>query len=337
MGKLLAGNAPLRGRAGLELVVPTLDYRLARQFWGIEDLRTAVLTNAIVGGTPAYRREFVQDDVPAGPGDFDDWVCRAVLNPARPLFREARYLLAEEPDMHHTALYHAVLAAIADGNTTRGGIATYLQRKSTDLAHALGVLQDSGLLSYHRDAFRKNRSAYRIAEPLLTFYHAIMQPAWGDLERPGRAEPVWRRSKQRFTAQIVGPHFEEICRQWARWHAEPETFAGRTPDQVASGTVSDPKVGKTLEVDVVAVGRDDDRGVLLALGEVKWQEAIDIGHIKRLEHVRDLLVSRGQPGAESARLLLFSGAGFSDQVIQRARSDSAIELVGLDRLYAGRE
>jgi hypothetical protein len=113
MGKLLAGNAPLRGRAGLELLVPTLDFRLAREFWEIGDLRTAVLTNAIVGGTPAYRREFAQDDVPAGPDDFDPWVCRTVLNPGRPLFREGRYILAEEPDIHDTALYHAVLEAIA--------------------------------------------------------------------------------------------------------------------------------------------------------------------------------------------------------------------------------
>src|SRR5258707_7723402 len=129
MGKLLAGSAPLRGRAGLELLVPTLDFRLAREFWEIGDLRTAMLTNAIVGGTPAYRREFAQDDVPADAGDFDSWVCRTVLNPGRPLFREARYILAEEPDMRDTALYHAVLAAIADGNSSRGGIAGYLERK----------------------------------------------------------------------------------------------------------------------------------------------------------------------------------------------------------------
>jgi len=35
MGRLLSGNAPLRGRAGLELVVPTLDHRLAAEFWEI--------------------------------------------------------------------------------------------------------------------------------------------------------------------------------------------------------------------------------------------------------------------------------------------------------------
>jgi hypothetical protein len=132
------------------------------------------------------------------------------------LFREARYILAEEPDIHDTALYHAVLAAIADGNTTRGGIAGYLERKSTDLAHPLGVLHDAGLITQETEAFKKHRPVYRIAEPLLTFYHAIMRPAWGDLERPGRAPQVWRRSRQSFHSNVVGPHFEEICRQWTR-------------------------------------------------------------------------------------------------------------------------
>jgi uncharacterized protein len=336
MGKLLAGNAPLRGRAGLELLVPTLDYRLAREFWGIADLRTAVLTNAIVGGTPAYRREFAQDDVPAGPGDFDPWVCRTVLNPGRPLFREARYILAEEPDIHDTALYHAVLAAIAEGNTTRGGIANYLERKSTDLAHPLGVLHDAGLITHETEAFKKNRSAYRIAEPLLTFYHAIMRPAWGDLERPGRALQVWRRSQHSFHSNVAGPHFEEICRQWARWHAAPQTYGGAYPARVASGTVSDPDARKTAEVDVVAFGRSEgDRDVLLAIGEAKWQETMSASHLKRLEHIRELLAAKGEPGAQDARLLLFGGAGFSDALTQRAATDPTVQLIGLDRLYYG--
>lgn len=110
------------------LDAPTLDFRLAAQFWEIGDLRTAVFTNAVVGGTPAYRREFTQGDTPPGPTDFDAWVARAVLNPTRPLFREARYLLAEEPELRDTALYHAVLSAIAHGNASRGGIAAYLGR-----------------------------------------------------------------------------------------------------------------------------------------------------------------------------------------------------------------
>ncbi|WP_280440442.1 AAA family ATPase [Nocardia brasiliensis] len=226
MSQLLSGSAPLRGRAGLELIVPTLDYRLAARFWDIEDPRTAILTNAIVGGTPAYRREFTQGNSPAGPADFDDWVVRAVLNPALPLFREGRYFLAEEPALRDTALYHSVLAAIADGNASRGGIASYLARKSTDLAHPLAVLQDVGMITHEQDAFRKNRSEYRIGEPLISFYPTIMRVNWGDLERPGRAHRVWQRVQPTFRCKVVGPHFEQVCREWARWHAADATSGG---------------------------------------------------------------------------------------------------------------
>ena len=106
MGRLLVGNAPLRGRASLELVVPTLDFRLAKDFWQITDPRLAFLVHAVVGGTPAYRREFTLGDAPGSMDDFGPWVVRNVLNPGRPLFREARFLLAEEPDLRDTALYH---------------------------------------------------------------------------------------------------------------------------------------------------------------------------------------------------------------------------------------
>ncbi|MCT2594171.1 ATP-binding protein [Streptomyces sp. N2-109] len=335
MGKLLSGNAPLRGRAGLELVVPTLDFRLAAEFWGIEDLPTAVLTNAIVGGTPAYRREFVQGDVPHGRGDFDDWVARAVLNPARPLFREARYLLAEEPDLHDAALYHSVLAAIADGNAARGGIAGYLARKSTDLAHPLGVLEDVGMVRHEPDAFRRNRSAYRIAEPLVTFYHAVMRPVWGDLERPGRASAVWGRAAGTFRSKVVGPHFEGLCREWARWYAASGSCGG-TPSRVASGTVSDPVARTSHELDVAVFGQGENGGErLLAIGEAKWQEKVGLGHLRRLQHMRGLLAARDQGGADDTRLLCFGGAGFSDELRRAAEQDATVQLVDLERLYYG--
>ncbi|MFI6787197.1 ATP-binding protein [Nonomuraea sp. NPDC050383] len=335
MGRLLSGNAPLRGRAGLELVVPTLDYRLAARFWDITDPRTAVLTHAIVGGTPAYRREFTQGDAPAGPDDFDDWVIRAVLNPGRPLFREARYLLAEEPELHDTALYHSVLAAIAAGNAARGGIADYLGRKSTDLAHPLHVLEDIGLIRHENDAFRRNRSAYRIAEPLVTFYYAVMRPDWGDLERPGRAAAVWRRAHATFRSKVLGPHFEALCREWSRWHASPETHGGH-PSRVSSGTVNDPAARTGHEVGVAVFGHDDrDAEALLAIGEAKWNEIMGLGHLRRLQHIRELLHARGTTAAEHVRLLCFSGAGFTDDLRRAAGRDSTVELVGLERLYGG--
>jgi AAA+ ATPase superfamily predicted ATPase len=335
MGGLLAGSAPLRGRASLELVVPTLDYRLAAEFWGVQDPVLALKVHAIAGGTPAYRREFVRDDTPAEPGDFDDWVTRTVLNPASPLFREARYLLADEPDLRDVGLYHSVLSAIAEGNSTRGGIASYIGRKSGDLAHPLNVLQDCGLVVREPNAFRENRSTFRIAEPLITFYHAVMRPIWSDLEHTRDASRLWQRSQRRFAGSVLGPHFEQVCRHWTRYFAAEETLGG-IPIRVETGTVNDPAARASHEVDVVVFGLvDEGLEPVIAIGEAKWNEVMSVSHLDRLRHIRGLLAAQGRPGAADARLLCFSGAGFTDGLAQLAGPNTGVVLIGPAELYAG--
>jgi len=339
MGGLLTGGAPLRGRAGLELVVPTLDHQLAARFWGIDDPVTALKVNAIVGGTPAYRREFARDDTPVGPDDFDAWVTRTVLSPTSALFREGRYLLADEPDLRDTALYHSVLAAIAEGNVSRGGIASYLGRKSGDLAHPLTVLADCGLIIREPDAFRDNRTQFRIAEPLVTFHHAVMRPMWSDLEHARgarRLAQLWRISQRRFVGNVLGPHFEQVCRYWTAHHAAPERIGAGLVSRVTSGVVNDPSARASHQLDVVAFGFDDDQAQerLVAVGEAKWGDTMGLAHLDRLRRVRDLLSAQGRPGAPTARLLCFSAAGFSERLAAAAAETPEIMLVGPPDLYA---
>ena len=333
MGRLLSGSAPLRGRAGFEMVVPTLDHQLAAEFWGVGDPVTALKVNAVVGGTPAYRREFARDDTPAGPDDFDSWVVRTVLSPRSPLFREGRYLLADEPELHDLALYHSVLAAIASGNTLRGSIASYLGRKSGDLAHPLTVLEDGGLVVREPDVFKDNRTTFRIAEPLVTFYHAVMRPIWSDLEHTRDATRLWQRSRRRFAGNVLGPHFEQICRHWTRHLAPPELF-GDFPNRVGSGTVNDAANRTAYEIDLVVFGLDDDgRRPIIGLGEAKWGETMGLGHLDRLRRIRTLLAAQGRSGAGTARLACFGGAGFTDDLTAAAAADESIALIGPADLY----
>jgi hypothetical protein len=333
MGRLLAGSAPLRGRAGLELIVPTLDYRLAAEFWNVTDPALAVKVHAIVGGTPAYRREFARYDTPAGPGDFDGWIERTVLNPASPLFREARYLLADEPDLRDVGLYHSVLAAIAVGNNTRGGIASYIGRKSGDLAHPLNVLQDCGLVVREADAFKDNRTVFRIAEPLIAFYHAVMRPIWSDLEHTRDASGLWQRSQRRFAGNVLGPHFEQLCRYWTRHFAAEETIGG-IPVRVQAGTVHDAVSKASHQLDVVVFGLDDEgREPVIAIGEAKWGEVMSMSHLERLRRIRGLLAAQERPGAGEARLLCFSGAGFTEGLSREAGLHGDVVLIGPADLY----
>ncbi|MFY1673806.1 ATP-binding protein [Plantactinospora sp. WMMB334] len=336
MGGLLAGSAPLRGRAGLELPIQPLDYRAAARFWGLADPALAVRVFAIVGGTPAYRREYVSDDAPADLADFDDWVARAVLNPARPLFREARYLLAEDPDLRETALYHSVLAAVAEGNATRGGIAGYIGRKATDLQHPLTVLEDVGLLVRAPDPFRQGRSSYRITEPLVTFYQAVMRPAWTALEQR-RGADVWRRSQRRYASAVLGPCFEGLVREWVLRFAAPETLGGPVAD-VNSAVLGDP-VGRTShELDLVAVGEPplgDGPRPLLAIGEVKWGRRLGEPDLDRLHRIRTLLRGRAGHDTRDVRLVLASAEGFTEQLVAASAGRPDVVLVDRHRLYTG--
>ncbi|MEV7986545.1 hypothetical protein [Micromonospora sp. NPDC085948] len=291
---------------------------------------------AIVGGTPAYRREYVQDDVPDGPDDFDDWVVRAVLNPARPLFREARYLLAEDPDLRDTALYHSVLSAVAEGNGTRGGIAGYIGRKATDLQHPLTVLEDAGLLLREPDPLRSGRSRYRITEPLITFYQAVMRPSWTALEQR-RGSDVWRRSNRRYSSAVLGPAFEDIVRQWALRFATPDTFGGVVADASAA-VLTDPATRTSQELDLVAFGEPpfgDGARPLLAIGEVKWGRTLGRPELERLGRARDLLAARPSLDVRDTRLLLASAAGFTDELRHAASQRPDVVLVDPLRLYSG--
>jgi uncharacterized protein len=330
MGGLLSGQAPLRGRAGLELIVYPFGYRDAARFWEISDPRLAVLVHSVVGGTPAYRRELVREDAPADPDDFDSWVIRTVLNPQTPLFREARYLLAEETEIRDPGLYHSVLAAVAEGNNTSGGIASYIGRQSNEIAHPLRVLEDCRLLIKEPDLLRSGRARYRIAEPLITFYQAVMSREWARLELGG-GPTVWPGARARFLAQVTGPHFEAICREYAI-SAEPDV-SGQLPGEVGSGVVSDPANRTQIEIDVVVLaptepGRPRE---ILSLGEVKWDKVMDLRHVQRLRRARDLLAVKGF-GTSNAILTCYSGAGFNREL--RAAQGRDVQLVSLDQLYA---
>src|SRR5690242_19306076 len=331
MGGLLAGSAPLRGRSALELLIAPFDFRTAARFWGIDnDPGLAVLVHSIAGGTPAYRSEFVADDVPASRADFDDWVSRTVLNLSIPLFREARYLLAEETDIREPALYNSVLGAIAAGNATRGGIATYLGRKSSEVMHPLNVLEDAGLIIREADPFHARRSFFRIAEPLITFYESIMRRPWAQMEQR-QAAAVWRQQPA-FFSEVVGPHFEALSRDWAAQAGED--LFGDLPAEVAAGTVADPANRTQIEVDVavLSAGAPDSPRRVLSLGEAKWGEVMGLWHLDRLRRARDLLSVKCYHAAD-AILACYSGTGFSAELSAVAASNPSVMLVDLERLY----
>lgn len=334
MSKLLTGTAPLRGRAGLDLRVAPFDYRVARTLHGIDDLPTAVSTYAVIGGVAAYAREMTGNDLPKSASDFDRWICQRVLSPAAPLLGEIDLMLAEDPTMSKTRkpnLYHSVLAAVADGNHAWSTICSAAQTQSSSLQAVMNTLVASELVDRILDPIRENRPIYHPRDPLVRFHYAIIRRRQPQLARATTDTPaLWATLVPTFRSRILGPCFEAMAREWVTHTANPQTVGG-TPEHVGASVLAG-EVMQELDVVVAADdgGDNPETRTVRALGEVKVAEMLTQAHVKRLEGARARLGRR----ATDAKLLLF-GQRFDSGVQADAKRRSDLELIDLDRLYAG--
>ncbi|MEX0843308.1 MAG: ATP-binding protein [Gemmatimonadota bacterium] len=334
MGALTAGEAPLRGRAGLELVMQPFDFRQIAAVLDLgSDLALLARVFAVIGGVVGYATDMVDHDLPTGADDFSRWIAARVLSPAATLHHEATTLLAEDPGLSGASamLHHSILGAIANGAVTAGSIGNQLRRRVSNIAPALNRLVAAGFVLRHEDPIRAQRPTYALADPYLQFHYAILEPH-GMLLRDRNPLEAWTgRLETTFDARVRGPVFEEQARTWVRRYASIET-AGGTPDRVGPSNVS--VDGKEYQIDVlVATGEEamePSARTVLAVGEAKGDETITTQHVRHLERARAALGAR----AAGAKLLLF-GAKFDQDLEHVAANRHDVELVDLARLYTG--
>jgi uncharacterized protein len=332
MTGLLSGQRALRGRIARTVRVDPFDYREAAAYWGVTgSWQVAVRLHAIVGGTPGYR-DLLGLDPPRDLAAIGPWLAAGVCNPASALFREDDYLLAEERGLNDRALYHSVLSAIAAGNHTETKMAAVLGRDRQALSWPLGVLVDAGFVVRDDDALRQRRPAYRIAEPIVRFQHVVTRRDLARFEER-RATEAWADAQARFATHVLGPHFEDLARDWTISYASEQTTGGRLA-RVGATQVNDPAGRSQAEVDVVGVRAGASTKVGL-LGEAKFRtEPAGLGVLAHLEHARDLLAARVSV-EDDLKLLVFSSSGFDRGLHTAAHDRSDVELVDLDRLYTG--
>ncbi|MGW6395986.1 AAA family ATPase [Streptomyces sp. NPDC055103] len=306
-----------------------LDYRQARELWAIDDLALALRVHAVVGGSMAFRFD------PAGerpPADFDRWIRECVLSPRLPLFWKAGHILDRVPDSWDVAACHSTVAALAAGRSTPGEIADFLDRPATDVPHILSHLEERGLVRGEPDAFQPGLIHYRIAEPLLAFDHAVIRPHRSDLVDAGATEidEIWRQARSVFERDVAGPHFAQICREWAARFAAAELF-GDVPESALSGSLPH-TTGEAAIMDVVVRGRSGRRpGPLLSIGLVSWSHPMDTPHLERLRDHRAHLAALGEDAGQ-ARLACYGAAGFGP-ALRDAEANGEVLLVSPEQVY----
>ncbi|MBM3268129.1 MAG: ATP-binding protein [Candidatus Sericytochromatia bacterium] len=335
MKLLTVGEAPLRGRAGMELVMQPFDFRAAGGLLGRgAPAELALRVFSTIGGVVGYYTDMVDHDLPRDLADFDRWVAARVLSPAATLHHEATTVLAEDPTLSQAspALHNAILGAIASGAVTAGRLSNRLRRPVSNLDPALKRLAAAGFVNRHDDPVRAQRPVYSLNDPFLQFHYAILEPH-AALLRDRDPHKTWRdHLLATFDSRVRGPVFEAMARSWVRRHADPETTGGPVDHLGASTVVVD---GTEHELDVVAATGDpaappSERSVL-CLGEAKAGQTVQMSQLRQLERARAALGVR----ASRAKLMLFAPA-FSRDVLAEAGRRGDLELIDLERLYGGK-
>ncbi|MFJ9846648.1 ATP-binding protein [Kitasatospora sp. NPDC101155] len=312
--------------ADLQLELRPPDFRQGALMWGVTDPLLALRVHAVVGSSPAFRYDPGGPDTPAGPDDFDAWVCRTVLDPRLPLFWRAGHLIEQEPDGWDRALCHSVLAALAAGCSTPGAIGRWLRGPETHVPRVLVMLKERGLVAAVSDAFRPGVTHYRITEPLLAFDHAVIRPHRAAFERQDPAE-VWRSARAPFESSLLERHFAEVCREWAAGFAAAGTFGARELVTAAPGSLPGVR-------DAEVVVRDEGRGrsgALLSVGLVRWNEVMDLGHLHQLQQIVAELEAHGED-VSRARPACYGAAGFGPG-LRAAANRGELILVDPGRLH----
>lgn len=327
MRELLSGTKPLRGRAMVDLQLGPLDYRQTAALWGISDPETNLKVHACVGGYPGYRQ--LIDRTPHTPAEFEQWVPDTLLSKGFGVFTtaEVNYLLREDPRITDRSAYYDVLGAIARGSTSLAKIGSETGRSKDAVRPLLSTLESTGYVARRPDLVR-GRGSIGVGDPIIRFDRLITAARPGQLEL-GQSEQVWAAMRDTFRSQILGPHFEELAREWVRRFAPAELDRPEGFGEVGIANVHD-NVGRAkYEVDVLAV---QGKSVTF-LGEAKAtgqrQGAAALG---RLREIREALARLGYDTG-TTMLGVFSLTGFTPELTTAAGRDTEVALVDLDRLY----
>ncbi len=342
MRRLLDGPAPLRGRATLELVLQPFDFRTAAGFWGLESNPTAAFELfSLVGGTPAYLT-FAAGDRPQA-GDVPSWACRRLLDPSSALFREGRIVVAEDEELTDQKLYWGMLGTVASGVRRWGDIEATLGASRGSMAHSLRTVMDAGWLARRDDPIRKSRSTYELLEPIVRFYRLVTSPNEQRLTRGGDARRVWLDAESTIASLIQGPQLEQLAYDWTLVHAAADTFGGTVsvvgPTSLTR-SMADATGQPIRDLDFAAV-ETTPRGArrVLAVGEVKATSArVGPALLDRLDRVAtawEASPPKGTMVTGPLKRVLFSRAGFTNDLRRVGDRRPEVELVDLPRLYSG--
>ncbi|WP_050033759.1 ATP-binding protein [Halorubrum halophilum] len=305
---VLSYESPLYGRRTGQWELAPLSFSDARAFFPNTGIETQIQIYSVLGGIPAYLEQFDTEQ------SLFENIEQAILSKGAFLYEEPQFLLRQE--LREPATYIAILEAIAGGATRVTEIANEIGHDASSLSRYLQNLTQLAILEQeHPVTDPDGRGLYRLTDDFLRFWFRYVATNQGTLEQ-GRTEPV-RAAIADTLPRHTSRTFETVCQQAVQTSGFP---------------VSCSRVGRWWydgeEIDVVGIDQQTDT---LLLGECKWTSA-PVGRALFDELTALESAVRWHGDDRNVRYVLFSRAGFTDELQSIADERPDLSLYGLDDL-----
>ncbi|WP_448861009.1 ATP-binding protein [Clostridium sp.] len=307
----LSYSSPLYGRRTAQIRLKQIPFRYYHEFFPDKSPRELVEYYSVTGGVPKYIELFSESD------DIYHAIQKNILNRSGYLYDEPHFLLQQE--VTEIGNYFSIIRAIAAGNSKLSAISTVLEVKSTSLTKYLKTLIDLDILEREVPVTEENpekskKGLYKIKDNYLRFWFAFIYPNMSFIES-GNSAIVLNKIRKSMVSGHTAFVYEDVCRE-QMWKLNAN---GAWPFHFS-------KLGRWWdsrnEIDIAAIDPD---GSNLILGECKfWQEPVGSNILYALEQKAAAVEWRKD--RRHTWLILFSAAGFTDELKEIAKSRSDLIL-----------
>jgi len=312
--QVLGYESPLYGRRTSQYKIMPLDYFDSAVFFEKASPQDKLLGYAVSGGIPQYLKAVSRAaTVEAG-------IESAYFSKDGFLYEEPQNLLKQE--LREPALYNAIIAAIAGGASRLNEIATKVRETDSKVMKYIRNLIDLGIIEKEIPMLAENErnGVYCIKDNMYRFWYRFV-PSVVTLIENGY-EHIYEKKVKPFVPDFMGRVFEGVCRQYlTRLNIKdklPFLF-----DTIGRWWGGNPLTKKEMEIDVIAVA-----GSKLIIGECKWQSE-EVGQ----KVYTDLKDKAAIFVGKDIYYYIFSKAGFSTGLLDEAKKDNRLKLVGLNDLF----
>ncbi|MEM7539723.1 MAG: ATP-binding protein, partial [Chloroflexota bacterium] len=309
--EVLAYRAPLYGRRTGQWHLQPLTFEDSRLFLPSYSIQDQVRAFAVLGGVPAYLRQFVNRK------PLIDNIEDEILSQGSFLYDEPRFLLQME--LREPRIYFAILEAIATGEVRQAAISQKVGVKSASLSYYINTLRELGLVSRivpvtEIDPDRSRQGRYQLLDPYLRFWFRFVYRERVHLERGDTA--TIRRLVETQIDVLAGYAFEEICRSWV-WDASVQGLIPFRPERVGLWW------NAQAQIDVAAVNDE-----YFLVGECRWRSR-PMGSDVLQELKRKFAATDDKRHPVFA---LFSRSGFTQSLQNEAETEGVL-LLGMDDTF----